>query len=460
VGAAAHGTGGIRIDVDRVPRRTQGLTPYEIMLSESQERMLAIVERGHEDEITDVFHRWGLHTETIGEVTNDGLLDVRQGDESVAQLPVKMLVDAPTYTFPVKRPAYLAEVQDLDVDELPLPGDLTTTFLDLLGSPNIASRAPVYGRYDHMVGTNTVIQPGGDAAVLRIKGTKRGVAFSTDGNGRLCHLEPREGGRIAVAEAARNVSCVGATPLAVTDCLNFGSPADPAVYYQLTEVIEGMAEACRAFETPVVSGNVSLYNESNGTAIWPTPVVGMLGLLEDRSRRCDLGFQSRGDIIFGLGVAEPGLAGSEYLSHVHGRVAGRPSIDLDFEVRLQRLVREVIADGGLRSAHDLAEGGLAVAIAESAFRGGIGATITGGWLAAAVRADLALFGEAQSRVVVSVSAQDATAFEKRADGSGVPCVRLGTVGGERLLIGPVDVGLEEAQARWLSGLADALAGEG
>jgi phosphoribosylformylglycinamidine (FGAM) synthase-like enzyme len=351
-------------------------------------------------------------------------------------------------------------VQELDAATIPLPADLTATFLDLLGSPNIASRATVYGRYDHMVGTNTVIQPGGDAAVLRIKGTERGVAFSTDGNGRLCYLEPREGGRIAVAEAARNVSVTGATPLAVTDCLNFGSPDDPAVYYQLVQVIEGMAEACRAFDTPVVSGNVSLYNESNGAAIWPTPVVGMLGLLEDRSRRCDMGFATEGDVIFGLGLAEPGLAGSEYLSHVHGRVAGRPSIDLGFEVRLQRLVREAIADGQLRSAHDLSDGGLAVAVAESAFRGGIGATIKGGWLGAAVRADLALFGEAQSRIIVSVAAADATAFEKRAEGSDVPCVRLGTVGGDGLVIGPIEVPLDEARARWSTGLADALAGQG
>jgi phosphoribosylformylglycinamidine synthase II len=459
VEAAAHGTGGIRIDVDRVPRRTTDLTPYEVMLSESQERMLAIVERGHEDEIVEVFHRWGLHTETIGEVTDDGLLDVRASHESVAQLPVEMLVDAPTYIFPVERPAYLEEAQALTTESVPLPHDMGATVLDLLGSPNIASRAPVYGRYDHMVGTNTVVQPGGDAAVLRIKGTKRGVAFSTDGNGRLCYLDPRQGGRIAVAEAARNVSCVGATPLAVTDCLNFGSPDDPAVYYQLAEVIEGMSEACRAFETPVVSGNVSLYNESNGAAIWPTPVVGMLGLLEDLTRRCDVGFRTDGDVIFGLGVAEPGLAGSEYLSHVHARVAGRPRLDLDFEVRLQHLVREAIVDGQLRSAHDCAEGGLAVTLAESAFRGGIGVEVAGGWLAAAVRADIALFGEAQSRIVVSVAAEDAEAFDKRAQGSDMPCVRLGTVGGDRLVIGSLDVGLEEARAVWSAGLADALAGE-
>jgi phosphoribosylformylglycinamidine synthase len=459
VEAAARGSGGIRIDVEQVPRRTQGLTPYEVMLSESQERMLAIVERGHEDEILEVCHRWGLHTETIGEVTDDGMLTVRRAEETVAQLPVEMLVDAPTYRFPIERPDYLSAVQVLVPDAVLLPADLTATFLELLGSPNIASRAPVYSRYDHMVGTNTVVQPGGDAAVLRVKGTHRGVAFSTDGNGRLCYLEPRVGGRIAVAEAARNVSCTGATPLAVTDCLNFGSPDDPAVYYQLAEVIEGMAEACVAFETPVVSGNVSLYNESGGVAIWPTPVVGMLGLLEQLERRCDVGFRDDGDVIFGLGVAEARLAGSEYLSHVHGRVAGRPTIDLDFEVALQRLVRELIGDGLLRSAHDLAEGGLAVAVAESAFRGGIGARIEGGWLAAALRADTALFGEAQSRIIVSVAPEQAETLERRALGADIPCVRLGTVGGERLVIGPVDVGLEEARAIWSTGLARALAGE-
>jgi phosphoribosylformylglycinamidine synthase len=252
---------------------------------------------------------------------------------------------------------------------------------------------------------------------------------------------------------------VGATPLAVTDCLNFGSPDEAAVYYQLAEVIEGMAEACRAFDTPVVSGNVSLYNESRGAAIWPTPVVGMLGLLDDLSARCDMGFRTEGDVIYGLGLAEPGLDGSEYLSHVHGQVAGRPSIDLGFEVRLQQFVRDAIADGKLRSAHDLSEGGLAVAVAESAFRGGIGATVEGGWLAAAVRADAVLFGEAQSRIIVSVAKEDARAFEKRAAGADVPCVHLGTVGGERLVIGPVDVGLQQAEAVWSTALADALTGE-
>ncbi len=468
VEAAARGSGGISIDTDRVPRRTQGLTPYEVMLSESQERMLAIVERGHEAEITAVFDRWGLHSETIGEVDDSGNLRVQASGELVAELPVGLLVDAPTYTFPVERPAYLADVQLLDPADIPEPADLNTTFLALLGAPNIASRAPVFRRYDHMVGTNTVIDPGGDAAVLRIKGTARGVALSTDGNGRLCYLEPREGGRIAVAEAARNVSCVGALPIAVTDCLNFGSPDDPTVYYQLAEVIQGMAEACRAFGVPVVSGNVSLYNEAVGSAIWPTPVVGMLGLLEDLARRCDSGFIAAGDGVYLLGGGEPGLAGSEYLSQVHGLVAGRPSIDLEQEVALQGLVRDAIGRGLLRSAHDCSDGGLAVALAESAFAGGIGLTCRDGPLAVdralavdgVARDDVALFGESPSRIVVSVGAVDAPALEQMARVLRSPCRRLGTVGGDRLVIGPLDVSLDEAMMAWSGGLADALGGRG
>jgi phosphoribosylformylglycinamidine synthase len=455
VEAAARGGGGISIDVDRVPARTTGLTPYEIMLSESQERMLAIVERGHEDRVLDVFRRWGLHSETIGEVTSSGTLQVRSAGELEAELPIEALVEAPTYTFPVERPAYLDEVQRLDSDTIAQPDDLAATFLDLLASPNIASRAPVFRRYDHMVGTNTVVQPGGDAAVLRIKGTSRGIAISTDGNGRLCYLDPREGGKIVVAEAARNVSCVGATPIALTDCLNFGSPEVSAVYFQLAEVIEGMAEACRVFDVPVVSGNVSLYNESGGRPIWPTPVVGMLGLLDRLERRCDIGFGDSGDVVALLGDTEADLAGSEYLQHVHGLTAGRPSIDLGRELAVQRLVRESIAEGLLRSAHDCSDGGLGVTIAESAFRSDVGVDCPS-LGADTLRPDAALFAETQSRVVVSVAASAWPDLEQRARDTGVPCHRLGVVGGDRLTIGPLDVSLDDARTAWSNGLVDAL----
>jgi phosphoribosylformylglycinamidine synthase len=374
-----------------------------------------------------------------------------------------MLVDAPTYRFPVERPAYLDEVQRLDPEDVPEPADLGAVLLAILGSPNIASRAPVFRRYDHMVGTDTVVAPGGDAAVLRIKGTPLGIALATDGDGRRCYLDPREGGRIAVAEAARNVSCVGGEPIALTDCLNFGSPDDPTVYYQLAEVIEGISEACEAFGIPVVSGNVSLYNESGGQPIWPTPVVGMLGLLPELAQRCDIGFRAPGDVIVLLGSPAAHLDASEYLSVVHGRVAGRPRIDLAAEMALQGVVREAIRRALLRSAHDLGTGGLAVAIAESAFRGGIGASCgldeLDLGLEPPLRRDAVLFGEAESRAVISVDPADLPALAELAERSNVPWARLGVVGGERLVIGPIDVPVTQARSAWEGGLAMALGWE-
>jgi phosphoribosylformylglycinamidine synthase subunit PurL len=457
VEAASRGGRGMRIDVDRVPRRTEGLSPYEVMLSESQERMLCVVERGHEAEAVAIFERWGLHHAVIGEVTERPSLTVTAQGDVVADLPVAMLVDAPTYTLPIERPAWLSHVQALDLDGLPVPHDLDRAFLDLLGAPNIASRAPIYRRFDHMVGTNTVILPGGDAAVLRIKGTSLGVALATDGNGRLCHLDPREGGRIAVAEAARNVSCVGGLPLAITDCLNFGSPDDPDVYFQLAEVIEGISEACDAFGIPVVSGNVSLYNESAGRRIWPTPVIGMLGLLPDIAERCDVAFRASGDRVVLLGQPVAGLAGSEYLSLVHGQVAGRPTIDLDAELALQAMLRAAVRQGLLRSAHDCSEGGLATAIAESALAGGLGADCREGLLeGGGARDDVVLFGEAQTRVVVSLASEALPTLLRLAGDADVPASTLGIVGGDRLRIGPLDISLDAARAAWEEGLQRAL----
>ena len=456
VEAAHRAASGMDIDLAAVPLRAAGMAPYEVMLSESQERMLAIVEQGTGAAFMARLRAAGLHTAQIGRVSDSGSLRVRSGDEVVADLPIDLLVDAPAVRPPIARPAWLDEVQALDHASLPLPRDLGAALLDMLAAPDIASREPVFSRYDHMVGTDTVIGPGGDAAVLRVKGTSRAIALATDGNGRLCFLDPRQGGRMAVAEAARNVSCVGATPIAVTDCLNFGSPEDPAVAWQMAEVIEGLAEACEAFGIPVVSGNVSLYNDSRGVPIWPTPVVGMLGLLEDASRRCDIAFREAGDPILLLGETLPDLSGSTYLVHVHGRVAGAPWIDLDREVALQRLVRELIAEGLLRSAHDCSDGGLAVALAESAFRSGLGFVCPEP--GPGLRDDVALFAETPSRVVVSVAPGDRAALERRAGAAGVPCRLLGRVGGERLVMGPVDVPVGVARAAWSRGLADALAG--
>ena len=344
----------------------------------------------------------------------------------------------------------------LTFDALPEPDDPTDAFLQLLASPNIASRRPIYRQYDHMVGANTVIAPGGDAALLRIKGTPLAVALSTDGNGRTTYLDPFVGGAAAIAESARNVSCTGARPLAFTNCLNFGSPEQSAAYYQLSRAIDGMAAAATALETPVISGNVSLYNESGGEAIWPTPVVGMLGVLDQADWRCGMGFVNDGDAIAVLGAGRPRLDGSEYLSVAHGQVAGRPEIDLVDEVAVQRLVRELIAGRLLSSAHDCSDGGLAVALAESAFADGLGVNASG--LPISGRLDEALFGESQSRIVVSYPPLAAAAVAAAAATLSVPIAPIGVVGGDRLRIGPIDVSLAQAEEVWSQGLELALAG--
>ena len=454
--AAERGGCGVTIDVARVSRRADRMTPYEIMLSESQERMLVVAHAGREDEVRAVFTKWGLHSDVIGHVADGQDVRVTDGSVDVARLPVSMLVDAPTYEFPVERPAYLDEVQRLNVDEVPEPEDLSETLLTMLTSPNIASRRGVYRQYDHMVGTHTIGPPGGDAAVLRIKGTDRAIALCTDGNARHCYLDPFHGGAMAVAEAARNVSCTGATPLAITNCLNFGSPEDPAVYYQLARVIDGMTAACEALGTPVISGNVSLYNESGDQAIWPTPVVGMLGLLEQAGASCGIGFGAEGDVVGLLGDTPPALDGSEYLAVVHGQVAGTPTIDLDSEVAVQTLLRDLIQAGLLASAHDCSDGGLAVAVTESAFAGGSGVDLDAG--SPHERDDVTLFGEAPSRIVISATAEAWPDVERLAAAAGVSVRELGRVGGDRLRLGPVDVALDDAHRAWDQGLDAALAG--
>ncbi len=456
VESAGRGGTGVVLNLEHVARRASGMTPYEVMLSESQERMLVVAARGRAHEVQRVFDKWGLHSDVIGEVTETGLLDVRDNGQSAATLPITMLTDAPTYTYPVERPAYLDEVGPLDLDALPEPDDPTSAFLQLLASPNIASRRPIYRQYDHMVGANTVIAPGGDAALLRIKGTPMAVALSTDGNGRTTYLDPFVGGAAAIAESARNVSCTGARALAFTNCLNFGSPEQSAAYYQLSRAIDGMSAAAKALETPVISGNVSLYNESGGEAIWPTPVVGMLGVLDELDRRCGAGFTADGDEIAVLGAGRPRLDGSEYLSIAHGRVAGRPEINLVDEVAVQRLVRELIVARLLSSAHDCSDGGLAVALAESAFAGGLGVQAPD--LPIPGRLDETLFGESQSRIVVSYPPLAVAAVAAAAATHSVPITPVGKVGGDRIRIGPIDVPLAHAEQAWSQGLELALAG--
>ena len=486
--AARAGTG-IVVDVARVPRREEGMTPYEVMLSESQERMLVIARRGHEDRVRELFERWDLHAVVIGAVTNDGLVRVVDGDQEVACLPAALLTDPPQYRRPGVKPAELAALHGFDLAALPdlerepgagdgpapsgsrLPAP-AEVLLALLSSPNLAAKRWVWRQYDHQVLTNTVIGPGHDAAVVRIKGTRRAIALSTDGNGRYCYLDPYAGGAIAVAEAARNVVCTGAQPLAVTDCLNFGNPEKPEIYYQLEGAIRGMSAACEALGTPVISGNVSLYNETLGVAVYPTPVVGMLGLIEDVDLRCDAPFCREGDVVVLLGgglpplptlpeekggvwgVAEE-LAGSEYLKTVHCLVAGRPAIALDVEAAVQRCTLAAVRAGLLSSAHDCADGGLAVALAECAAWGGLG--LDAAALRVEGRVDAALFGEAQSRIVVSLPAEKLPQLQRLAATDGVPLTRLGSVGGDRFrLTRAIDVPLGAVVDALESGIPAAL----
>ncbi|MSP78236.1 MAG: phosphoribosylformylglycinamidine synthase subunit PurL [Dehalococcoidia bacterium] len=454
---ADKGGTGLRIDVAKVPRRESEMTPYEVMLSESQERMLVIVKRGDEEKVKRVFHKWDLTAVEIGEVTDTNLVEIYDGKELAASVKVRHLVDAPQYRLKGVKSPDLTALQNADMSKVPMPTiSATDVLLKLLASPNIASRRSVYRQFDHQVQTATVIPPGaGDAAVLRVRESQVGLALALDGNGRLCQLDPYMGGAIAIAEACRNVSCVGAEPIALTDCLNFGNPERADVYFQLEEAIKGMSEACRVLGVPIISGNVSLYNETDKKPIYPTPVVGALGLLQNVERRCGAGFQREGDIVMLLGAGEvagdaASLGGSEYLERMHNQVAGHPVIDLGLESRLQRLCRTAIAEGLLASAHDCSDGGLGVTLAESAILGNLGFkgsfTLKGRW-------DAALFGETQSRIVVSLRAESVAALERLANAEGVKLARLGAVGGEQFTVnGLVDTTVAALTDAWTNGL--------
>ncbi len=451
---AAKGGTGFRIDVSKAPRREQGMTPYEVMLSESQERMLVAVRRGREAAVRAIFEKWDLQSAIIGEITDDGMARVVDGDAPVAALPIRLLSDPPLYSPPTRRPAWLDRLQQADLTSLRRPRkSWNEVLLALLASPNIASKESVFRQYDHQVQDNTVIAPGADAALLRVKGTPRGLALAVDGNGRYCYLDPYAGGAIVVAEACRNLACVGAEPVAITDGLNFGNPEKPEVYYQMERCISGMAAACEALGVPVISGNVSLYNETRGEAIYPTPIVGALGILENIERRCTPGFKDAGDRVYLLGpwTDDPAtLGGSEYLEIVHGRVEGKPAIDLDLERRVQALCREAIAAGKLKSAHDCSDGGLAVALAECCIQGDAGMA---GTLSGLRRAGAALFGEAQSRIVVSVAPSEAPWLEQAARRAGVPVTPLGVVRGKSLVLGElVRVPVRALAKAWRGGL--------
>jgi phosphoribosylformylglycinamidine synthase len=458
----ARGGSGIDIDVRFVPQRETGMTPYEIMLSESQERMLLVVKKGREAEVEAIFEKWDLHAVHIGDVTTDGVLRVRNRGTVVAEIPNTALVDeAPIYNRPVARPKYLDEVVVLDEAALgstPSPRD---AFLALLASPTVASKRWVYRQYDHMVRTNTLVLAGMGAGVVRIKGTNRALAISTDGNGRYCYLDPRRGAMLALAEAARNVACAGATPIGATNCLNFGNPERPEIMWQFVEAVEGLAEACRALDIPITGGNVSLYNETDGQAIYPTPIIGVVGLIEDASRVVSRTFKRAGDeiVLFGENFGE--LGGSEYLKTIRGLVKGQPPrFDLGRERALIALLTRTAAAGLLQSAHDCSDGGLAVTLAECAFEtDGIGfdVDIPGG------RATATLFGESASRAVVSVKPHDLPGLLQLAAELGVPAVTVGRTGGARIVMKvagapAIDGSVAEAEQIWSTALGRHFAG--
>lgn len=458
VEAADRSGSGIRLNLDSVSRRTTGLTPYEIMLSESQERMLVVAELGRETELLEIFDRWGLHCDIIGEVTDDGDIVVISEQKEEARIPITHLTNAPTYEYPVSRPDYIDQVQNFDPCLVTEPTSLKQCALDLLGSPNIASKLCIYQSYDQTVGSNTVIPCGSDAAVLRIKNTRRGIALSTDGNSRMVFLNPRVGAAMAVAEAARNVICTGALPIAATNCLNFGSPTVPSVYFQLVESVKGIGDACRELDTPITGGNVSLYNESGDQQIQPTPIIGMLGLLDDIEKRCNFGFVTEGDHIAVLGTIHGKLDGSEYLKIAHGVIAGNPELDLAFEKRLQSACLELISEGLLSSAHDISEGGLTVCVAESAIAGQLGVALDVN--ATGVRADELWFGEGPSRIVVSYKPEHLGRISTITDKHEVSATEIGITGGKTLKFADdFSFCLEELTTIWNKGLETALSGE-
>jgi len=440
---------GAKIDVSLVPRRERGMTPYDVMLSESQERMLVVVQRGREREVESIFHAWDLTSAVIGQVTDDGQLTVVDGRDHVARLPVKLLTDG----APMRRLVGIAPEPPfgLEVDALPPLADPGATLLRLLASPNLSSRRGVFRRYDHMVGDATVVAPGGDAAMLRVKGTRLGIAVTTDCNARYCHLDPHLGAQLAVAEAARNIIATGARPLAVTDCLNLANPERPEVYWELEETVAGMAYACRTLELPVVSGNVSLYNDSNGeSAIYPTPVIGMIGVIDDYARKLGAGLRTEGDFVLLIGSSHNDLGGSEYLKVEHGYVAGRPpALDLMREQAVNRVVLAAAQSGHLHSAHDCADGGMLVALAECCLLGGIGVRCPAVRPEPPLRLDAAFFGESPSRYIISVPSRAMPELQSLARRHHVELSLLGLAGGDFLEFeGQLKLSLSELREAW------------
>jgi phosphoribosylformylglycinamidine synthase len=460
---SSRGGTGMDVEVSLVPQREIGMTPYEIMLSESQERMLLIVERGREAEIEAVFDKWDLHAVRIGRVTDSGRLRLYEQGTLVADVPTPALTDeGPVYQRAMREPDWQRRVQHLSLDELEAVPSAQAAFDALVAAPVIASKRWAFGQFDHTVGTNTIAQPGMSAAVVRVKGTPRALAVSVDCNARFCYLDPYLGAMHAVAESARNVACAGAMPLGATNNLNFGNPERPEIMWQFGEAVRGIGDACRALDIPITGGNVSLYNETEGEAIYPTPVLGVVGLLEDATRTMTRTFKRAGARVLLLGDNGGELGGSEYLACLHGRVAGAPPrLDVSRELALQSVVIRLISERLIDSAHDCAEGGLAIALAECCFDAdGLGVTVNTaavGDVPAALAVNATLFGESASRVVVSTDDARMAALAATASAMKVPVTVLGDTGGDRIRIAvdgrtAIDVAVATAEDAWATSI--------
>lgn len=453
---ASKAGNGLELNLNEVPQREFGMTPYEMMLSESQERMLFVIEEHNEPIAMEIFERWGVICRKVGRVTDDGRLRLLYGGEVVGDMPVNGLVDeCPIYHKPSQVPAYYEANASVDTTAYPEVSGvdaLNEALLKVLGSPSLASKEWVYRQYDTMVRTSTAVAPGSDAAVVLVRGTNKALAMTTDCNGRYVMLDPYMGGRIAVCEAARNIVCSGGEPLAITDNLNFGNPEKPENFWQMEQAVDGMAEACRVLNTPVIGGNVSLYNENAKGAIYPTPVVGMVGLVHDTQHITTQAFKREGDAVLLLGRTKAELGGSEFQAVLHGKVEGRPpQLDLDAESRLLATVLQLIQAGLVQSAHDVSDGGIAAALAECCIGGQVGAALELNTVE--LRTDIALFSESQSRILLSVSAEQLEEVKARCEAAGVPVEGIGTVGGERIQVrvngmDALDMPWKQAEQGW------------
>ena len=458
---AGRAGSGIELDVAKVPRRETNMTPYEVMLSESQERMVLVAKVGREQEVLDIFHKWDLDAAVIGRVTDTGHVVILDDGKTVADLPVKPLTDgAPIYDRPMKRPDWLDASQAFDPLTVPAPEQLGNALTELLARPTIASKEWVYRQYDHQVRLGGVVLPGAaDADVVRVERSKKGIAIKADCNSRFVYLDPYEGARLAVAECTRNVSCVGGEPLGLTDCLNFGNPERPENMWQFAEAVRGLADACRQLDVPVVSGNVSLYNETEGKSIFPTPTVAVVGLVPDATKRMGMGFVENGDLVALLGTTRGELGGSEWL-HSQGKTAGRPPrLDMKAEAALQRVLRTLARDGRVHSAHDCSEGGLGVALAECCIADGqkLMGVVVDAKPKEGVAAHAWLFGEDATRAVISFAAGQLKAIEQLCAAEGVPFSCVGAVGGDCLEIrGTLKVPVVDLSKSWREGFARSL----